>query len=296
MSSSHEYDPRAFPRVAVTVDIVVLTIRDGDLFVVLVERGEEPYKGSWALPGGFVRPDENLAEAAQRELREETAVDAADHLEQIASYGGPGRDPRMRVVTVAHLAVLRDLRAPVAGSDAARAQLVPVKEVLGDSPVYRLAFDHREILEDGVERARSKLEYTSLATAFVGPEFTLSELREVYEAAWGEQIDPANFRRKILSAGGVVEPTGRRARPGREGGKPPETYRSGVVDRLDPPFRRRADEQRVATPSESDSEGPGAGSSTLASSIPPRDRERPQDDPWDADAVRYLLSLDPPIR
>lgn len=234
------YDPDAYPRVAVTVDVVVLTIRDGRLAVVLVRRGEEPFAGSWALPGGFIRPDETLLEAAARELREETGVDAAAHLEQLGSYGDPDRDPRMRVVTVAHLAILRDVGSPVGGSDAAEALVVPVGDVLRPRSRYRLAFDHRRILEDGVERARAKLEYTSLATAFVGPEFTLSELREVYEAAWGERMDPGNFRRKILATDGLVLRTGRRARPGPEGGKPPETYLTGPAERLDPPLRRSA--------------------------------------------------------
>lgn len=232
------YDPDAYPRVAVTVDIVVLTIAGGTLKVLLVERGVEPYAGTWALPGGFIQPNETLDEAAARELREETGVDAAAHLEQLASYGDPGRDPRMRVVTVAFLAVLRDVGPLQAATDAERAALVPVSDLLGRQPRRRLAFDHRRIVADGVERARAKLEYTSLATAFVGPEFTLSQLREVYEAAWGVKLDPGNFHRKILGSPGLVVPTGRRARPGPAGGKPAETYHAGPAERLDPPLQR----------------------------------------------------------
>src|SRR5437588_1898209 len=201
------YDPTAYPPVAVTVDIAVFTLSDGDLQVLLIERGGEPYLGSWALPGGFIRPDESLDEAAARELQEDTGVAAAAHLEQVSAYGTPGRDPRMRVVTVAYMAILPDMPPVAAGTDARHAAVVPVGQVLGRRPRYRLAFDHRQILEDATEHARSKLETTSIATAFVGKEFTLSELREVYEAAWGETLDPGNFRRKVLSTPGFVIPT-----------------------------------------------------------------------------------------
>jgi 8-oxo-dGTP diphosphatase len=227
--------------VAVTVDVVVLTILDGALRVLLVRRGVEPYAGSWALPGGFVQPDETLDAAAARELREETGVEAAAHLEQLGAYGEPDRDPRMRVVTVAYLAILRDVGDVVGGSDATEAELVAVSEVAARRPRRRLAFDHRRIVGDGVERARSKLEYTSLATAFVGPTFTLSELRGVYEAAWGASLDPGNFRRKVLSTEGFVEPTGASVPPGPEGGKPAQAYRAGRVRRLTPPLRRPED-------------------------------------------------------
>lgn len=232
------YDPRAFPPVAVTVDIAVFTLVDGDLHVLLIERGAEPYIGSWALPGGFIRPDETLDEAAARELQEETGVGAAAHLEQVRTYGDPGRDPRMRVVTVAYMAIMPHMPPIAAGTDARHAALAPVTQVFGRRPKYKLAFDHRRILEDSVEHARAKLETTSIATAFVAKEFTLSDLRSVYEAAWGQELDPGNFRRKVLSTPGFVIPTGRRAQPGPEGGKPPDTYRAGTTVKLDPPLRR----------------------------------------------------------
>lgn len=229
------YDPDAFPRVAVTVDVVVLTLHER-LEVLLVERAADPWRGCWALPGGFVRPDETLEEAAARELREETGVDASAHLEQIRAYGDPGRDPRMRVVTISYLAVLPEIGAVTAGTDAARAEVVAVDELLGPNPSRQLAFDHDIILADAVEHAREKLSTTSLATAFVGPEFTLGDLREVYEAAWGVELDPANFRRKVLATEGFVMPTGRRASSGPEGGKPAETYRPVGRARLHPPL------------------------------------------------------------
>jgi 8-oxo-dGTP diphosphatase len=219
------YDPGAYPPFAVTVDVVVLTLVARALHVLLVERGSEPFAGRLALPGGFVEPDESLDNAAARELEEETGVKAADHLEQLGAYGDPDRDPRMRVVSVAYLAVLRRVVDIKPGSDAAAARLVPVSEALTQAD---LAFDHHQILEDAVEALRVKLEHTSLATAFVGPEFTLSELRSVYEAGWDTQLDPGNFRRKMLSAEGVLQSTGRTRSPGPEGGKPPEVYRAAA--------------------------------------------------------------------
>jgi 8-oxo-dGTP diphosphatase len=220
-----------FPPFAVAVDLVVFTVRDGALQVLLVERGEEPFRDGLALPGGFVRPGEGLEAAAVRELREETGIRVA-HLEQLASYGDPDRDPRMRVVSVAYLALAPDLPRPTAGTDAAAAAWHPASEV----PRRRLAFDHAAILADGIERARAKLEYTTLATAFCPPEFTISELREIYEAIWGEALDPRNFSRKVLSTRGFVRPTSRTTT--RNGGRPARLYRSGKATELFPPLRR----------------------------------------------------------
>ena len=230
------YDPASFPPFAVTVDVVILTLVDQRLSTLLIRRGGEPHQGAWALPGGFVLPDEGLLDAAKRELREETGVEAADHLEQLGAYGDPDRDPRMRVVTVAYLAVLRAVRNIAAGSDAAHAELIPVADILNRRK-YKLAFDHRRILEDAVDAVRTKLEHTALATAFVGPEFTLSELRNVYETTWGTELDPGNFRRKILSEEGLVEPTGRTKPPGHEGGKPAAVYKRGKTSELSSPLR-----------------------------------------------------------
>ncbi|MBO0869184.1 MAG: NUDIX hydrolase, partial [Micromonosporaceae bacterium] len=174
------YDPRAFPPVAVTVDVAILTVQQGQFCALLVRRGAHPYRGRWALPGGFVRPREDLADAAGRELVEETGLATQAHLEQLGSYGAPDRDPRMRVVSVAYLAIVPDLPHPVAGTDAAEARYRPVAELIGES-APRLAFDHSRILADAVERARAKLEYTDLATTFLDEPFTIADLRRVYE-------------------------------------------------------------------------------------------------------------------
>ena len=154
-----DYDPSQFPAFAVTVDIVILTMSAGALHVLLVRRGEAPFEGMWAIPGGFKRPTETLDEAARRELVEETGVDVASLLTQFGAYGDPGRDPRMNVVTVAYLAALRDVGAVVAGTDAAEAALVPVSDVLNGR--IDLAFDHLRIVRDAIERVRVELEVTA---------------------------------------------------------------------------------------------------------------------------------------
>ena len=236
------YDPAQFPAFAVTVDVVILTMSDGRLQVLLVRRGVPPFKGMWAIPGGFKRPTETLDEAAKRELAEETGVDSASLLTQFGAYGDPGRDPRMNVVTVGYLAVLRDVGAVVAGTDAAAASLIPVSDAL--SGKIELAFDHERILRDAVERVSVDLDLRGIATAFVGPKFTLAELRAVYEAVWGVHLDGANFRRGVVTEDGWVIPTGRRARPGASGGKPAELYRAGRMWKYGSPIRRSQPDQR----------------------------------------------------
>src|SRR5918999_5680615 len=183
------YDPSKFPAFAVTVDVVILTMAEGVLHALLVRRGQEPFQGMWAIPGGFKRPDETLDDAARQELAEETGVDVPSLLTQFGAYGDPGRDPRTNVVTIAYLAVLRDVGGIVAGTDAADAALVPVSDVLKGK--IDLAFDHLRIVRDAVERVRVELEVAGIATAFVGTTFTLAELRAVSEAVWGVQLDAA---------------------------------------------------------------------------------------------------------
>jgi 8-oxo-dGTP diphosphatase len=230
------YDPSQFPAFAVTVDVVVLTMSDSRLHVLLVRRGAAPFEGRWAIPGGFKRPTETLDEAAKRELAEETGIDGAGLLTQFGAYGDPGRDPRMNVVTVAYLAALREVGEIVAGTDAAAAALIPMSDALNGE--IELAFDHERIVRDAVGRVRVDLDLTGIATAFVGPTFTLAELRAVYEAVWGVHLDGANFRRSVVTEDGWVIPTGRRARPGATGGKPAELYRAGRMWKYGSPIRR----------------------------------------------------------
>ncbi|MEU3527043.1 NUDIX domain-containing protein [Streptomyces sp. NPDC038707] len=222
--------------VLLTVDLVILTLREGRLCVLLVERGEAPFQGMLALPGGFLNhAGEEILDAAHRELREETDLTAGwVHLEQLATYGGAGRDPRGRVVSVAHLAIAPGLPEPVAGTDAADAAWVPAEAVL--SGEVELAFDHHRIVADGIERARTKLESTALATAFCAELFTIAELQQVYEAVWGAELDTRNFYRKVQAVEGFIIPAGSGRRS--TGGRPARLYRAGPKKVLIPPLTR----------------------------------------------------------
>ncbi|MFJ8192488.1 NUDIX domain-containing protein [Streptomyces sp. NPDC096094] len=238
----HGYDKYAFEPFAVTVDLAVLTLRAGALHVLLVERGQEPYAGRWALPGGFLLPDESAEAAARRELAEETGLAdvSAPHLEQLRTYSEPGRDPRMRVVSVAFAALLPDAPEPQGGGDAAEARWVPYDKARD------LAFDHDRILADARERVGAKLEYSCLATAFCPAEFTLGELQQVYETVWGTALDRPNFRRKVLATPGFVEPVPGAARLTGGRGKPAALYRAGPATTLHPPLLRTPREGRPA--------------------------------------------------
>ena len=248
MSHTSEYPP-----FYVTCDLVVLSVRDGALHVLLVRRGGEPFAGRLALPGGFVEIDENLEDAAYRELGEEAGVGRGDViLEQLAAYGEPGRDPRQRVVSVAWLALGADLPEPTAGSDAVDARWVPVAAALGagtsdgaddvgdsdesDEVEEPLAFDHHRILADGVERARAKLEDTGYAAALCGEVFTVADLHAVYEAVWGIELDKGNFHRKVTGVEGFLTPTGEVREGGR--GRPARVYRGDPRATLSPPILR----------------------------------------------------------
>lgn len=224
------------PEIALAVDLAVLTVRDGSLQIMLVRRGIEPHLGELALPGGFLADEsEDIDAAAARELTEETGlVPDRLHLEQLRTYGAPDRDPRRRVVTVCYLAFVPNLPSPVAGGDASAAEWVPVDKVLRKRA--KLAFDHKKIVVDAVERVRSKLEYTTLGAAFCGPEFTVSDLRQIYEVVWGEPLDPGNFHRKVTGVEGFLIPTGERTTG--QSGRPAALYRRGAATSLHPAILR----------------------------------------------------------
>ncbi len=235
-AAKHSY---AYPRPAVTVDVALVTVVDTDLKVLLIRRGEAPFAGSWALPGGFVRVDESgtqrgetLDAAARRELAEETGL-ASDsiYLEQLGAFGAPLRDPRGRVISIAYCALLDpELRGTLAvkgkavlraGTDAADARWFSVAE---EVTRLELAFDHREILDAALLRLRSRLDTSTVAFELVPPTFTIGELREVFEAIRGESLDAANFRRRVermQDDGLIASAPGKR----RTGTKPAKVYR-----------------------------------------------------------------------
>jgi 8-oxo-dGTP diphosphatase len=222
-------------QVAVAVDLVALAVHDDLLQVLTVRRGNPPYAGRRALPGGFLEPDEDLIQAARRELQEETGTRVSRaHVEQLGAYGAPRRDPRMRVVSVAHMALLPSVPAPTGGSDAASAEWVPTDDLLG-SP-RKMAFDHATILRDAVERVADELERTSVATRLCRAPFTVAELRTVYEVVWGQELDPRNFHRKMSGTPGLLVDTGQVTT--RNGGRPAALYRAGRVTTLSPPLAR----------------------------------------------------------
>jgi len=199
----------------VTVDIVIFTLREGSLQVLLVKRGVPPFEGQYAIPGGFIRGDESLEEAALRELHEETGLRNV-FLEQLYTFGDPKRDPRGRVITVAYYALIAsDKLSLVAGADAAEAQWFPA------SSVPPLAFDHKSILDYALERLRNKLEYTTVGFQLLAEKFTLGELQAVYEAILGRPLDKRNFRRKLALLG-ILKPLREWRRTGR---KPAQLFR-----------------------------------------------------------------------
>ncbi len=236
--ASTTYDPQAFPPFAVTVDVVVMLVRDEQLQVLLVQRGSEPseFEGMWALPGGFKRPAETLGEAAQRELAEETGIVLPPGaLRQVGAYGDPGRDPRMDVVSVGYLAAVPELGDVTAGTDAVEAQLWPA------SPATRpkLAFDHGKILDDVLELVRSEAERGPLPTEFLPRTFTLTELRQVYDAIWQAKLDPGNFHRQFTSdPGGWLIETRHLAPPLSGRGRPAMSYRRSARWKTGAPISR----------------------------------------------------------
>ena len=194
MSFSYEH-----PRPAVAVDCVVFGFDDGELKIMLIERGIGPFKGQWALPGGFVRMDESLEEAARRELVEETGIDHL-YLEQLYSFGEPQRDPRGRVISIAWYALVNLADHTIrAATDAAEARWFALAEV------PQLAFDHAGILEMALQRLKGKVRYQPIGFELLPEKFKLSALQHLYEVILEKPLDKRNFRKKVLSMGLLEE-------------------------------------------------------------------------------------------
>lgn len=212
MSEAERYNVTEYERPSVTVDVVIFNVVESGLNVLLIKRKHWPFEGMWAIPGGFVEMDESLEDAAARELYEETGVEGI-YLEQFYTFGQPDRDPRTRVISVAHLALVDASRLqPQASDDAADVGWFPVH----DPPP--LAFDHDDILKRALQRLRHKLESTTLGSLFMPEEFTLSELRRAYERILNEKLDSRRFRRRILVAD-ILKETGMRRGGGRRAAK-----------------------------------------------------------------------------
>lgn len=225
--------------VSLTVDIVIFSLRPKneaelvheirpenaaemlELQVLLVRRAREPFMGQWALPGGRVRANENLEQAAARQLLEKTRLRPA-YLEQLYSFGQVERDPRGRTVSIAYYALVRtDNQKIEAGRDTIEARWFPANQIPGP-----LAFDHQKILDYALWRLRNKIKYANIAHQFLPPTFTLSQLRAVYELITGKKEDPANFKRKVADTGTIL-PTEARLEGGRH--RPPRLYRAAPI-------------------------------------------------------------------
>lgn len=188
-----------YPHPAVTVDVVIFSIRDRKLKLLLIRRAGEPYRGQWALPGGFVQMQEGMEEAARRELEEETGVSGV-FLEQLYTFGNPNRDPRERVITVAYFALIPSDKIQIRAATDAEAV-----GWFGMDELPELAFDHAEIVKMAHERLTAKLDYSTIALQFMPELFTLSELQEVYEIILRQEMDKRNFRKWVLALEQIEE-------------------------------------------------------------------------------------------
>ena len=213
---AHHYDPSKYERPSVAVDVVMMTLHQKDLQILLVKRRSWPFEGMWAIPGGFVDINESLEDAAKRELHEETSVQDV-YIEQLYTFGNPGRDPRTRVITVVYFALLdaEQLRIKAA-DDAADVGWFSVYEL------PPLAFDHGDILDYTLNRLRGKLSYTTIAFNLLPEQFTLRELQRVYEIILHKKLDKRNFRKKVLATG-ILEDTGAKKMEGTH--RPARLYR-----------------------------------------------------------------------
>lgn len=212
-----------YPRPAVTVDTVVFKYQNDTLSVLFVKRGSPPFKGFWALPGGFVEMDESLENAAKRELCEETGVKVT-YLDQLYAFGDVGRDTRQRVISITYFALVRSNSCPIqAGSDAADAAWFPIHHM------PPLAFDHAQMVQMAIKRLRESLMQKRIGFELLPHEFTLGQLQKLYETILDQSLDKRNFRKKVIASGALVAlPKKLRSVPHRS----PTLYSFGVPRNL----------------------------------------------------------------
>lgn len=195
-ANKYTYD---YPRPSVTTDCVIFGFDEGELKILLIERGIDPFKGKWALPGGFLRMDESADDCARRELSEETGVSDV-YIEQLYTFSDVDRDPRGRVVTVAYYALVKLNGYSIkAGDDAKSAKWFPI------SKVPPLAFDHDRILRVALNRLKGKIRYQPIGFELLPERFTMPELQNLYEVILEMKLDRRNFRKKILSTGLLID-------------------------------------------------------------------------------------------
>lgn len=212
-----------YPHPAVTVDIVIFTLRDEQLKLLLIRRAYDPYQGKWALPGGFVEMDEDLDTAARRELEEETGVSGV-YLEQLYTFGAPKRDPRERVITVAYYALIPSEKIQLQAATDAEAV-----GWFGMDELPPLAFDHPEIVKRAHERLVAKLDYSTIAFQFLPDTFTLNQLQTIYEIITQQSVDKRNFRKWVLGLE-QIEETGEMSKGAAH--RPAKLYRAKNPDEV----------------------------------------------------------------
>ncbi len=227
------YNPEAFDRPSVAVDVALLSAFDGALHALFSQRKDHPYCGDWALPGGFVGIDESIEDAVSRVLRVKAGLQDV-YVEQLYTFGAPSRDPRMRIITVAHYALVppatfEQAKAAIDAVAVARLGVTWAGEIGGPIDVLdpaglplKIAFDHSEILQLVVKRLRGKLDYSPVGYALLPAAFTLRALQEVHETIRGQRVNKDSFRRRLL-AGGLIETTGEREHSTRH--RPAALYR-----------------------------------------------------------------------
>lgn len=241
MDSDNFSDPQSianeFAPAAMSVNVAIFAICDDQFSILLNERDQGPFRFQWELPSSFVLPDESLFEAASRVLGQHATEADTTLLQQLGAYATPRRDPRMRSITVAYTSVLSGIDNSPVDSTVASSEFVPITEVLSGSK--NLAFDHGRITTDSIARIRLEIGSTTLAAKFCPPEFTIAQLRNVYEKIWETAIEAGNFQRKTQQVPNFLVPLAKKAPNVSGAGRPPKLFTSGAPVEIYPPLKRK---------------------------------------------------------